>query len=361
MAPPNGPMASLKVWFDETGKPFLQQHDVDKALELAQDLERLLRIDRRASEELPICFLGASGVGKSTLINALVAGHDNVLPSGGIGPLTALAMEVRYGAEARFEAEYQPPQNVWRLVFGLEQTFKRQQAAQPVQPAEDNESALDLDERMAEEVAELQLEDEPAEKRFDRLRRQALKLVTDDQHGDVPLPYLLDRLRELCGRKPIWGTTTRAADASRLRRLVDALAIAKEGRRHKCSENGDRAAFLSELAEHATGFLAPIIREIHVFWNSPLLRPGLALVDLPGVGVAGDVYKEITRKWIVEKARAVVLIVDNRGVKEPDAELLRRSDFLTRLLFSVDDPKADPVVLVAAVTQLDNSAVDRYY
>ena len=40
-------------------------------------------------------------------------------------------------------------------------------------------------------------------------------------------------------------------------------------------------------------------------------------------------------------------VVDNRGVKEADADLLRRSDFLTRLLFSVDDPKADPAILVA--------------
>src|SRR5206468_9157634 len=119
--------------------------------------------------------------------------------------------------------------------------------------------------------------------------------------------------------------------------------------------------FLRQLAEHATGFLAPMIRELDVYWESPLLQPGLTLVDLPGVGVAGDVYKTVTRKWIVEKARAVVLVVDNRGVKEPDAELLRRSDVLTRLLFSVDDPKADPAVLVAAVTQLDSPAVDRYF
>lgn len=354
-------IARLKEWFNNRARPFLEQHDSEKVVELDQDLERLLRTDRRASEELTICFLGASGVGKSTLINALVAGEENVLPSGGIGPLTALAMQVRYSEEARFEAEYQTAQNLWRLVFGLEQTFKRQEVAQRPVQIEDAEPAIEFEEVSAGDELDLQLDGEPQERRFDQLRRQAQKLVTDNQHADVPIPYLLDRLREACGRKPIWGTTVKPDDALRLRRLIAVLSTAKDGRRHSRAENGDRAAFLQDLAEHATGFLAPIIREIHVFWNSPLLRPGVTLVDLPGIGVAGDVYKEVTRKWIVEKARAVVLVVDNRGVKDADAELLRRSDFLTRLLFSVDDPKADPAVLIAAVTQLDSPAVDRYF
>ena len=346
------PIARLKEWFDNKARPFLEQHETDKVIELDQDLDRLLTTDHRASEELTICFLGASGVGKSTLINALVAGQENILPSGGIGPLTALAMQVRYSQEARFEAEYQPPQNLWRLVFGLEQTFKRQQVAQPAVAIEDTEPVLEIDEVMTEVEADLQVEGEPLERRFDQLRRQAQKLVTDNQHADVLVPYLLDRLREVCGRRPIWGTAPKSEDALRLQRLTEVLAAAKDGRRHSCAENGDRAAFLRDLADHASGFLAPIIREIHVFWNSPLLRPGVTLVDLPGVGVAGDVYKEVTRKWIVEKAKAVVLVVDNRGVKEADAELLRRSDFLTRLLFSVDDPKADPAVLVSRLPSL---------
>lgn len=54
-------------------------------------------------------FLGASGVGKSTLINALVAGSDVILPAGGIGPLAALAMQVSCSEEPCFEADCQPP------------------------------------------------------------------------------------------------------------------------------------------------------------------------------------------------------------------------------------------------------------
>ena len=150
-------IARLKEWFDKKAKPFLEQHETEKVIELDQDLDRLLRTDRRASEDLAICFLGASGVGKSTLINALVAGEENVLPSGGIGPLTALAMQVHYSEEARFEAAYQPLQNLWRLVFGLEQAFKRQEVAQPVVPIEETEPALEFD---AGDEIDLQLDGE---------------------------------------------------------------------------------------------------------------------------------------------------------------------------------------------------------
>ena len=170
------PIARLKEWFDNKARPFLEQHAVEKVVELDHDLQRLLRTDSRASEDLTICFLGASGVGKSTLINALVAGEENVLPSGGIGPLTALAMQVRYSEEARFEAEYQTLQNLWRLVFGLEQTFKRQEQAERAVPIDDTEPAPESDELIAGEEADPQLDGEPLERKFDQLRRQAQKL-----------------------------------------------------------------------------------------------------------------------------------------------------------------------------------------
>ena len=65
-------------------------------------------------------------MGKSTLINALVAGQEHILPSGGIGPLTALAMEVRYGDVPTFEAEYHTVGNLWQgIVFPLERAMPR--------------------------------------------------------------------------------------------------------------------------------------------------------------------------------------------------------------------------------------------
>lgn len=61
----------------------------------------------------------------------------------------------------------------------------------------------------------------------------------------------------------------------------------------------------------------------------------------------------MTREWILKKAKAVVLVVNRSGVTHDAARLLKDSEFLLRLLYSVDDPDADPVVLLPTGVQLD--------
>ena len=139
-----------------------------------------------------------------------------------------------------------------------------------------------------------------------------------------------------------------------------ALALAKSGNTYRREFNADPDAFRRDLHEHASGFLAPLIKELHVRWNSSLLRTGMVLVDLPGVGVAGDAYKQTTQKWINERAKAVVLVVDRAGITKSSADLLRTSEFLTRMLFSADERSHDPVVLAVAVARLDDVAEDEW-
>jgi hypothetical protein len=73
-----------------------------------------------------------------------------------------------------------------------------------------------------------------------------------------------------------------------------------------------------------------------------------------------DVHRDVTRYWIREKANALVLIVDHRGLHDSVAEALRASEFLNSLLYSADEPEDDPVVLVA-VTRIDDVANERYH
>jgi hypothetical protein len=338
----------LEFWYKEKVRPFLAEHLRDRVWGLDEALGRIETLDRSVSEELAICFLGASGVGKSTLINALVAGQELILPSGGIGPLTALAMEVRYGDVPTFEAEYHTAGNLWQgIVFPLERGHS---AALKAATGREADAAVPPDFTANTEEPEIadppQPDDSEGRRRLEVFRKQAQLLIKGNQDAGADLPYLVDSLRDAAGMKRTWGTVALVEDDERVRGIKAALALAKSGSKYCCEFNADPSTFRRDLHEHASGFLAPLIKELHVRWNSPLLHTGMVLVDLPGVGIAGDAYKQTTRKWINERAKAVVLVVDRAGITESSADLLRTSEFLTRMLFTADERSTIPSCLL---------------
>ena len=122
----------LLSWYSEQALPFLTQHAVERINTFDGDYRRLQRLLSDQSV-VTVCFLGNSGIGKSTLLNALAAGGDQVLPSGGIGPLTAQATEVRFNDRPYFKVRYHPRTHLWRLGFALESFLGRR----PPEQAED--------------------------------------------------------------------------------------------------------------------------------------------------------------------------------------------------------------------------------
>lgn len=349
----------LVRWFDEKVKPILQQNDPDRLENLEKDRLKLLAHASGLHAPVAVCFVGNSGVGKSTLINALAAGKDLVLPSGGVGPLTAQALTVTHGEQPLFRARYHGPGSLWRIVFALERTLiaEKQGAASGQIASTDLSAEAELD---AETVADLQptsLED--SRRTAEEFRRLAELLVTGRVGSGAEVGYLVDCLRDALGKQLVWGTTPTPDDRHRLDRIRRALELGK--RKEFLARKGrlDDPAFLADLADHASGFLAPLILEIELTWPSRLLSGGLVLVDLPGVGIAGDPHREVTRKYVREEAQALVLVVD-RGVTDAAADLLRSTEFLNRLLYSVSDPTARTATVLVAVTRIDDLASERY-
>lgn len=343
----SGDVVPLVAWLEDSLTPFLAEHAPDQIGSLKADALRLAELSSH-DDETVVCFLGTSGVGKSTLINALVAGDRVILPAGGIGPLTALATKVRYSEVPYFRAKYHKPGYLRNLLFPLWTQLQKEHAK-----AGTTSEAV-VDDAIATEVAEE--DEERSVSRSAEFKKVARQLVTGDQFSDEPIEYVLDALSTAMSEPARFGNTVQEIHAEAVARLSEALKAASSDREFKCLADSDERAFHEELRRHAAGHLSPIISEIDVGWPSDVLRDGLVLVDLPGIGVASDRYRAATQKYVRDQARAVVVVVDRAGVTESLLELLRTSGYWDRVVGAAYDPQSDPCELMIAVAKVDEVA-----
>jgi GTP-binding protein EngB required for normal cell division len=353
-------------WFDDHAKPFLSANAPEKLDALQSDYTRLVELMSR-SDEVTVCFLGNSGVGKSTLLNAIAAGNAQVLPAGGIGPLTAQATEVYYSETAMFKVIYHPKDKLWRNAFALESRLNHQKKkAEKAAAAAADVDSSDLATQLTEDDQKEGLEDAVSIEHLaqdgaptDSLEgyiKQAKNIVCGDQFADLPLEYLVDALRIACSLETKWGTNLREQDRGRIERVKKILSNGQENLSYERFANQDNREFMEDLKAHAAGYLSPLIERIQVGWPAEVLRAGVKLVDLPGVGIAQDSYRDVTKQYVREKARAVIVVVDRAGPTESTVDLLRTSGYWERLVGAADDPSSDHCSMLIAVTKVDDVA-----
>jgi GTP-binding protein EngB required for normal cell division len=364
---------ALLAWYEKLARPLFARHAADRLAALDNDYERLKRL-LASSDKVTACFLGASGIGKSTLLNALAAGADQVLPAGGIGPLTAQATEVHYSGVPSFKAAYHSRSQLWKIGFALESKWTRDQktliraegrAHEPDATIVINGFEAHVDEDTLKEVVEASGDisgnsNADATDLMDGYFKQAKQIITGDQFSDRSLSYIADAVRVVCGLKPRYKPAFAPDDLIRMKRVHGILKPDKERKLYERIQTDDASSFPSSFADdlkaHAAGFLSPLIERIEVGWPSRVLKTGVVLVDLPGIGIARDSYRDVTKRYVREKARAIVVVVDRAGPTEATVDLLRSSGYWDRMVGAADDPLSDPCSMLLVVTKVDDVA-----
>lgn len=354
----------LLVWFREHARVYIATNAPEALGPLDSDSARIRRLLDRP-KLITVCFLGHSGVGKSTLLNALAAESLQVLPAGGIGPLTAMATEVSHSDRPHFSATYHPRYHLLRLLFALEQKLRR---SEQKQSAFESVSERELDRETQEELlAEVsgpppgsESTSEGTEDASEGYVKQAKQIVTGDQFSSASIEYITAAIRYACEVGPPRSIDLVEEDQARLDAVRNALTLAKDDRSYERLWNSDPEEFAIDLRNHTAGFLAPLIATIRVGWPSDLLKAGVILVDLPGVGIAQDSYRAVTKRFVRDKARAIILVVDRAGPTQDAVELLRASGYWDRLVGATDDPDSDPSNLIIAVTKVDDVAEESW-
>ena len=266
-------------------------------------------VEGQEARSFEIGIVGLSGVGKSSLLNALIAPTCELLPSGGVGPLTGVPVRIRHARGATLRVKYLD--RAWFL----------------------------------DALAKINGSASGGTK--DELGRLSL-ICTGDQYATRDLAWLAQAmqhaLRPDVAKAPDETERTRGT----LRRVHELLH--REGSVRQWDSESPDGSFFRLIHEHISGSSAALCETIELGWPSAMLENQVTLVDLPGLGMVSDSYSRHTNAW-VEHARAILVVTDRAGVTESMVTCLRRNGFLRRVVEGGAD-------LLGVVTKLDQVTDD---
>lgn len=299
--------------------------------------------------EVHVGFLGEAQVGKSSLINALVGA--TVLPTGGVGPLTAQATRLSHQPSPRLHVRYHDRARFNQFLFAVRNYLAaRGEIARPSDPDETLDSAGPWMVAEAQEPAARAAQNPTGE----GLLAQA-RLMLRTQDSSLSDAALHDALRAVLELSPLGNQCNFEDLTEQITQIRNLL-----GTTHSvAAELHTREAFLSSLQANATGWRSPLVAELAVGIDSPLLSQ-VQVVDLPGVGVVADPAGHLAEQFVKDSANALVIVARNNGLTNEVVRLLERTGVVTRMLFGTDESRDLPIQVIFAITHLDNVADDRW-
>ncbi|KAH8820314.1 hypothetical protein F5884DRAFT_866052 [Xylogone sp. PMI_703] len=310
----------------KSGLEFL--NDLQRQLRLQAEqvpsaLPRLEQIDiiknRKRNYTVKIGFLGVTGAGKTTLINALLE-YDDLLPTSHEKACTAVAIEIAYNHNASEDRLFRG-----EIVFVTRDEFRRElnqlfeDLGESDMPDDDDDIEEDLDRegRIAESV--------------DKLKYVYPQINTTEKLKEHSAEELLEHpaVRDVIG-------TTREIYGGDKESFADILRQYTES-----DEYGKK-----------TSALWPLVKVVKIFVKSEILKDGIVLVDLPGSMDSNTARSIAAENYQQELAVTCIVSPATRAISEKNAQdlLLKHNKRNLQL-----DGRYDARKLCFIISQTDRS------
>jgi hypothetical protein len=199
-----------------------------------------------------IGFLGASGAGKSSLINALLEQED-LLPADDEKACTAVCVEIGYNPSEDIEEAFKAKvdrisEDDWRVE--LEKLFRDLSDQAQNKDGENGEPDLERDMRIKAAFQKL------------KCVYPHIKTIKDLQSYTVPNLLIHPNVKDILGKSRSINESTREGFAAKIKPFIDSSNSKEEGGK--------------SFAQW------PLVKLVQIRVKSPVLKDGIVLVDLPG-------------------------------------------------------------------------------